>query len=139
MRFKAFDQRGEAFSVGGLKAGYEFATESSISFYLWVDGSLGDSLGTGLGVLRSYPVRLNKGNMEVHYPCHEHVKLQIRIILPKSVIEGYDHKTRFNFFDTIVEVLDIPSDETYEMHFIEAESGIIYGNYTNRDGLTDRI
>jgi hypothetical protein len=47
MAFKTFDRKGVAFSVAGLHAGFEFATESSISFNLWTGGSLGDSFGEG--------------------------------------------------------------------------------------------
>ncbi len=80
-----------------------------------------------------------KGYVDVHYPCHEHVKVQIRIILPKALIQSYDHKIRGSFFDAIATALGIPRDETYEMQFSEAEGGVIYGNRTNRDGISDGI
>jgi hypothetical protein len=130
-------QRGQEFSLLDLIAKLEFKSESSLSFKL---GTKGDTLllpgmeepwVTGPGIIFTLI-----GWVDIHYPCEEHVKAQLRICLPDKY---HEHERMRDLVQQLFERLGIPADETYEAHFVAASRQTGIEQLRDRHGMTDRL
>ena len=101
-----FNSGEDIFTLLDLTARFKFKTASSVSFSL-------ERYSKSLCPTRQV------GWIDVHHPCENHIKLQIRISLPSE----YHNPQKLRII--IAEVLaatEIPGDETYET-LLFAESG----------------
>ena len=80
--------------------------------------------------------RRSLGWIDVHYPCDEHIKVQIRISGPREYHSVFYHEL---FRDALFGVLDISRDETYEMSFFEITETVVFSQSRDREGRSDRI
>lgn len=104
------------FSIGEINLVLSFHTESSVSF---------DIIGL-----------FSPGWIDVHFPCNDHIKVQIRGALAEKFLEpSCVHK----LVPALLEKLGIPHDETYEALFFKPTKGISMGQPVDREGMTDRI
>lgn len=71
--------------------------------------------------------------LSVHYPCNGHIKLQVRgsfKLEPKQISA---------FVSSLIEILGVASDATYEYHnFVESDV-ISLGKMADSSGASDRI
>jgi hypothetical protein len=101
-----FNSREDIFNLLDLTARFKFKTASSVSFSL-------ERYSKSLCPTRQV------GWIDVHYPCENHVKLQIRISLPSEYHNPQKLKT---IIAEVFAATEIPADETYEaLLFTESE------------------
>jgi hypothetical protein len=116
MNTARFNSREDIFSLLDLTARFKFKTASSVSFSL-------ERHSKSLCPTRQV------GWIDVHYPCQNHIKLQIRISLPAEYHAADKLKT---IVAEVFAATQIPADETYEA-LLFAESGPML------TGVTDGI
>jgi hypothetical protein len=86
----------------------------------------------------SFDVRSKKhfGWVDVHFPCHGPVKVQIRGALPDECLETSWIR---QLVPALFEYLKIPKEETFEATFFKPVNVVKIGQSTNQAGETDRI
>src|SRR6185436_17425521 len=105
-----------SFTVSKSHLSCDFCTETSASFILKMNNQ--------------------RGWVDVHFPCHGHIKVQMRGRLPRECIDPIAVR---ELVEGILHHLKIPSDETYEALFFAATNLITVAQPVDREGKTDRI
>jgi hypothetical protein len=137
-----YGDRDSGFRVLDLSARFAFRSATSISFDL---GRFSDTLvlpGGGFDgedfVMKTPAGRVFNvaGRVDVHHPCEGHIKTQLQVLLPA---EYHPFEQMKEFVETVFKALGIPSDETFEAHFVSPEQQTGYENATDREGMSDRM
>ena len=141
MDISRFTKSNDEFSLLDLTAKVEFTSYSSISFDI---GRLSNTLRLPTGENGKEVVFSQErlfvftviGWIDVHHPCDGYIKTQLRIRMPAE----YHPVDQMKFIiQRVFEVLDIPSDETYEAVFFTTDRITGIEQATNREGMTDRL
>ena len=104
------------FSVGSSELACSFCTKTSASFVVQAGN--------------------HRGWVDVHYPCHGHVKVQIRGAFPADQL---DYAIIHELIVGLLLKLAIPQNETYEALFFRPTDGTVISQPVNTEGKTDRI
>lgn len=123
------------FPILDLVASLDYLTLCSASFKLGTeedsllmpDGRKFDCAG---GV-----VFKDTGWVDVHYPCDGHIKVLLRVALPRSY---HVYSQMSEFVRQMLSALNIPADETYEALFMSDETRESIVQSVDRFGMTDR-
>ncbi len=138
-RFGDHDGR---FPVLDLSARFAFKSATSIAFDLGRDSDTlripgydpsGDDFVMNVGPGGAFYVT---GRVDVHHPCEGHIKAQLHVVLPA---EYHAFEPMRELVMMVFEALGIPSDETFEAHFVSPEEQTVYENPIDREGLSDRM
>ena len=132
-----FQSRDTEFPVVDLVASLSAKTETSISFNL---GRYSDVLelpedGTCISVGPRGVFNVI-GWLDVHHPCHGHIKTNVRVVLPNEYLEWESMR---DIVHQVFSALSIPADETYEASFVSPDQQTGIEQATDREGMTDRI
>ncbi len=126
----------EYFALVGLTARLEFSTDSSITFAL---GTMSDHIhfpDDNITVELDQQAVFNAcGWVTVHHPCQGHLKARVHAAVPDECL------TTERIQKLVLELfalLDIPSDETYEVLCFKATEQVSMVKCIDREGKTDR-
>lgn len=131
----AFQPKSE-FPLLDLVAQLEFETPGSAGFCLGTYGNV-ISISSGVEVNVGEKGVFNVcGSVAVHYPCDNHIKVQVSAELPEQY---RTFETMHEFVQQLFAAVGIPSDETFTATFRSGGSSECIEQADDRDGYTDRI
>jgi hypothetical protein len=136
MKKMSYYESKDQLAVLDLFAAFNFKSTSSISFLLGTESDkllLGDGTSIQCGNGAVFNV---VGSADVHFPCYDHVKARVRVILPEGY-HTYDQMQQL--VKQLFWELAIPADETYDAAFLSASHQTSIEQAIDRNGLTDRI
>jgi hypothetical protein len=105
------------FDALDLRVRFEFKTPSSIGFKLSTQRAEHTIIG----------------EMQIHHPCEGHIKARVYIQL---LSEYKDCKKLMPILEATFQELEIPLDETWELHYDNSKDGLLTDQPRNREGFT---
>ena len=95
------------------------------------------SIGFDLGPIpKGQHSHVVSGALQVHHPCTGHIQAQLYVQLPRRYS---DPQLLRQLCEAVFRELGIPADETYELHYSDAEGRVQMDQRISREGLVDAI